>query len=150
MQAQTHQTHLAEAVCPGRRLDPRRWALAGAGLCCVGMGAVGVFVPGLPTTIFLIVASWCFAKSCPPMERWLQRQALFRPYTRYLDPSASMPMRARLTAMGVMWLAVLCSGYVFWTRDLLHYAGAPLAIAGVAATVAILRFRRGVPSAEGN
>ncbi len=134
----------AEAVCPRRRLDPRRWALAGAGLLCVAMGAVGVFVPGLPTTIFLIIASWCFAKSCPPLERWLKEQILFRPYTRYLDPAATMPRRARVMVLCFMWTAVIVSGFLFWTRGLLGYAAVPLAIAGLIATISILRFRRGL------
>jgi len=42
----------------------RRWLLAGAGVVAVGLGGLGVFVPGLPTTIFLIIASYCFARSC--------------------------------------------------------------------------------------
>ena len=131
-----------EAVCPRRRLDPRRWALAATGLLCVAMGAVGVFLPGLPTTIFLIAASWCFAKSCPPLERWLKELKLFKPYTKYLDPSVAMPRRVRVTILCIMWTAVLGSGVLFWMRDLLNYAAAPLLIAGLIATISILRFRR--------
>lgn len=137
------QPHAVELACPRRRWDPRRWALVGVGVCCVALGALGVFVPGLPTAVFLLLASWCFAKSCPPMERWMQRQALFRPYVRYLDPDAVMPTRARVLAMAVMWTAVSGSGYIFYTRGLLGYAAAPLALAGVIATVSIWRFRRG-------
>ena len=133
----------AELACPRRRWDPRRWALVSVGLVCVALGALGVFVPGLPTTIFLILASWCFAKSCPPMERWLQEQKLFKPYTRYLDPSVEMPTRVRVLVIGIMWAAVLGSGYVFYSRGLLEWAAAPLAIAGVIAMISIWRFRRG-------
>lgn len=141
MPDRTNPTPTSAAVCPRRRLDPRRWLLAAAGLLCVAMGAVGVFIPGLPTTIFLIIACWCFTKSCPPLERWVKELKLFRPYTKYLDPSAVMPRRARITVLCIMWTAVTASGFLFWTRDLLGYAAAPLAIAGILATVSILRFR---------
>jgi len=77
------------------------------------------------------------------MERWVQRQALFGPYARYLDPNAVMPTRARLIVIAIMWTAVLGSGYIFFARGLLGYAIAPLAAAGVVATVSIWRFRRG-------
>jgi uncharacterized membrane protein YbaN (DUF454 family) len=135
--------HPAELACTRRRWDPRRWALAGTGLCCVGMGAAGVFIPGLPTTIFLIIASWCFAKSCPPLERWLKELKLFKPYTRYLDPGSVMPMRVRWVVLGIMWTAVSVSGFVFYSRGLLPWAAGPLGLAGLMATVAIWRFRRG-------
>lgn len=124
-------------------MEPRRWALAAVGVAMLGMGTIGIFLPGIPTTIFLILASACFAKSCPPMERWLREQAIFRPYVRYLDRDAVMPRRARVLSMGMMWTAILISGVVFWKRDMIAYAGPLLLLAGVIGTVAISRFRRG-------
>jgi len=70
---------------------------------CVGLGALGVFVPGLPTTVFLIMASWLFAKSCPWLERRLIRNRLFRPYLGYLDGKTRMPRRAKAVTLAVMW-----------------------------------------------
>lgn len=127
---------------PVRRLDPRRWALAGVGVACVGMGIAGVILPGVPTTIFLIAASWCFAKSCPVMERWLLSTPIFRPYARYLDPAATMPRRARVISLAMMWAAIGASGWVFASRGVLELAAAPLVLAGALGTVAIMRFRR--------
>ncbi len=65
------------------RSRARRWLLAALGVGCVGCGAVGVVVPGLPTTIFLIAGSWCFARSCPWLEERLIRVPLFRPFLGY-------------------------------------------------------------------
>ena len=95
---------LSEAARPPLTL--RRWLLAAAGVVLVGIGAVGAVVPGLPTTIFLIGASWCFARSCPWLEERLIRIPLFRPFQRYLQPGARMPQRAVVTTLAVMWLAV--------------------------------------------
>lgn len=128
---------------PRLRMDPRRWALASCGLACLGMGTLGIFLPGLPTTVFLIAACACFTKSCPPMERWVREQAIFRPYARYLDRDAVMPRRARVISISMMWTAILISSLLFWKRDALTIAGPILLAAGVLGTVFICRFRRG-------
>jgi uncharacterized membrane protein YbaN (DUF454 family) len=83
-----------------------RWALAAIGVSCVGIGAVGVVVPGLPTTIFLIVATWCFAKSCPWMEQRLIRNRVFSPVLAYVDRTAPIPLRTKMTAIAAMWACV--------------------------------------------
>ncbi len=87
----------------------RRWLLAGLGVVCLGLGLVGTVVPVLPTTIFLITASALFTKSCPVLEAWLIRNRLFAPYLRYLDGTASMPLRARIVTIAVMWTSILVS-----------------------------------------
>ena len=96
------------AVAPAGRSAARlrRRALAAAGVVLVGIGAVGVFLPGLPTTIWLMGASYCFARSNPRLERRLIRNRFFGPYLRYLDRPASLSNRARLTATALMWCAV--------------------------------------------
>jgi uncharacterized membrane protein YbaN (DUF454 family) len=62
-----------------------RWALTVLGGFFVILGAIGVFVPGLPTTIFLIVACFAFARSCPAMETWIRSRAWTQPFLPYLD-----------------------------------------------------------------
>ena len=86
-----------------------RWLLAGLGTACVGLGALGVFLPGLPTTVFLIAASWCFARSCPWLEERLLRIPLFAPFLAYLEPGATIPRRTVTKALVVMWVAILAS-----------------------------------------
>jgi uncharacterized membrane protein YbaN (DUF454 family) len=87
----------------------RRWLLAALGVVCVGVGGVGVFVPGLPTTVFLLMASWLFARSCPWLEERLIRRPLFRPFLVHLRPGARMPRRAVITSLAMMWGAIVFS-----------------------------------------
>lgn len=68
-----------------------------------------MFLPGLPTTIFLIGASWCFARSCPWLEERLIRVPLFRPFLGYLDHGAPMPRSAVILTLIVMWAAICLS-----------------------------------------
>ncbi len=123
--------------------SPRRLALAGLGLVCVGLAGVGVVVPGLPTTIFLIAASYLFTRSCPWLEEKLIRSSLFRPYAQYLDGDRAMPRRARVSALVLMWVAVASSLAMLTVRDQLPgWLVAVIVAAAIAGTVAILTYRR--------
>lgn len=107
---------LDAAAPPVLPFTPWRVALAGVGMLSVGVGAVGVVVPGLPTTIFLIVASWCFAKSCPWLEAKLIRNRFFRPFLVYLEPGVRMPRRAKVISIALMWLFIGASCGAFLAR----------------------------------
>jgi len=99
-----------------RRFSPRRLLLAAAGIVCVGLAALGVFLPGLPTTVFLIAATYLFTRSCPWMEERLIRNRFFAPFLGYLDRSTPMPMRAKLATIVIMWFFVATSVWLLGMR----------------------------------
>ncbi|MCB1280559.1 MAG: YbaN family protein [Salinibacterium sp.] len=122
-----------------------RWAWAAFGMLCVGLGAVGAVVPGLPTTVFLMIACWAFAKSCPALERWVLNTRLFAPYAKYLDGTTPMPLKAKLIAIGLMWVSVAASGLILMSSE-----SAPAWVVGViivAATVGTVFIARWQPRA---
>lgn len=128
--------------------SPKRWVLAALGVVCVGLAAVGVVVPGLPTTVFLIAASYLFTRSCPWLEDRLIRVRWFRPYLPYLDGRRPMPRRARWIAIGLMWSAVSVSLLVTaGVGRLQPWFVAVLVSAGAIGTWVISRFRRAPASA---
>lgn len=51
-----------------------RLALAGLAVLCFALGWVGLWVPGLPTTVFWITAAYLATRSCPVIQRWIYRQ----------------------------------------------------------------------------
>jgi hypothetical protein len=122
--------------------SPRRLALAALGVLCVGLALAGIVVPGLPTTVFLIAASYLFTRSCPYLERTLVRHPVFAAYARYLDGSRAIPPRARWAAAGLMWTAVGTSLFVFHLREASAWLSALIVGAALAGSVCIARFRR--------
>jgi len=55
----------------------RRVLFVLAGLASVGMAYLGVILPGLPTTPWVLLASYCFSRSSPRLRRWLRRSPIF-------------------------------------------------------------------------
>lgn len=116
----------------------RRWLFAAVGVVSVGIGAIGAVVPGLPTTVFLLIASYCFARSCPWMEDRLLRIRLFAPYMAWIDGRQPMSRAAKAAALTMMWVAVSISFVVLRSRGLLPLWGAMLLFTAAAVgTVAI-------------
>lgn len=119
-----------------------RWALAGVGVLCVALAAVGVFVPGMPTTVFLIAACWCFTRSCPWLEDKLVRNRFFGPFMQYLEPGAVMPMRARIITLAVLGVCVGASCALLIARERPLWVVAIVALSGVVGAVCVWRVAR--------
>ena len=83
----------------------KRRIFAGLGLVCVAVGVVGIMVPGLPGTIFLLAASYLFVRSSPRLERWLREHPKLGPYLR-LAESGAMPWRAKAISVVAMWTGI--------------------------------------------
>jgi uncharacterized membrane protein YbaN (DUF454 family) len=79
-----------------------RWVWFGAGWLAVAVGGVGIVVPGLPTTVFFIIAASCFARSSPRFERWVLELPRIGPMVRDHRAGLGMPRRAKAWAVGTM------------------------------------------------
>jgi uncharacterized membrane protein YbaN (DUF454 family) len=98
----------------------------------------------MPTTVFLILASYFFARSSPRLDQWLLTHRWFGPPLRRFRETGGMPWRAKLAALASMWLAVLISTGLLLRAS----AGAAAAVAlglAVAGTLTILFWVRTVP-----
>ncbi|MEL6984556.1 MAG: YbaN family protein, partial [Actinomycetota bacterium] len=77
-----------------------------AGLGFVAIGGVGVIVPGLPTTVFFIMAAWCFSRSSRRLENWVLNLPGIGPMVRDYRSGLGMPRRAKVAAISCIVLAV--------------------------------------------
>ena len=88
-----------------RRSAPVRVALTAVGIVSVGLGAIGIVVPVLPTTPFLLLAAACFVRASPRMHDWLLTHPRLGPYVSFVD-GGGMPARAKRNALVVLWVAI--------------------------------------------
>ena len=84
------------------------------GLLAVAIGAVGIIVPGLPTTVFFIVAAWAFSRSSPRLEAWLLALPRIGPLVHDHRDGLGMPRRAKQTAIAMIIVFV---GLSSWLLD---------------------------------
>ena len=88
------------SAAPLHRSRVVRLVWAAVGLLFVVLGGIGVVVPGLPTTGFLILAAWCFSHSSPRLEAWLLGLPRFGPLIRDYRMGLGMPRAAKRWAAG--------------------------------------------------
>lgn len=91
----------------------KRYALIAAGSLFVAVGAVGVVVPVLPTTPFLLLAAACYIRSSPRFYRWLLGNRILGRYIRDYLSGAGIPVRTKITALSLLWLTILISVIYF-------------------------------------
>ncbi len=79
-----------------------RWVLFVIGWLCVALGAVGVVMPVLPTTPFLLLAAACFDRSSPRFHRWLLSTKLFGPLIENWQRERYIEKRSKRVALAVV------------------------------------------------
>jgi uncharacterized membrane protein YbaN (DUF454 family) len=94
------------------RTGVRRWLWFGVGWCAVALGSIGIVVPGLPTTVFFIVAASCFARSSPRFEQWVLGLPHVGTLVRDYRAGLGMSRRAKGFAIGTMVLVGGLSAFI--------------------------------------
>ncbi len=110
------------------------WSAIGLG--CVALGAVGIVVPGLPTTVFFIAAAACFSRSSRRLEAWVLGLPKIGPAVRDYRAGLGMPKSARVAAIGMIAVAVAISVVVI-DRNWLRLVVLVAALVGVGAVLRV-------------
>ena len=108
-----------------------RWLLWLAGTVSLGLGILGVVLPGLPTTPFVLLAAACYAKASPRLHCWLRAHRLFGPMVRDWEEHRSLTRRTKRIAQGTMLVMVAISAWGLRERPVL------LAVVLVAALIGV-------------
>ena len=85
--------------------------LVAAGSICIVLAVLGVFLPLLPTTPFLLLASACYVRSSERLHGWLMGNRLLGGYIRNFKERRGIPVRAKVTTVILLWLPLLYSVY---------------------------------------
>lgn len=105
------------------------------GTVCVALGVVGIFLPLLPTTPFLLLAAACYARGSRRLHDWLLGHRRFGPLVRAFQGGGGLPWRAKAYTLALMWPSVLLSAYLTGTL----YAAVTLGAIATGVTVYLLR-----------
>ena len=111
------------------------------GVVCFGLGAVGAFVPGLPTTVFVLTGSYLLARGAPALDQRMRTSKLFAPYNKYLDPTVRMPRAAKAAALVGMWTSIGASGVLLRPGGASALVIVAIVLSGIAGTWMIVVFR---------
>jgi uncharacterized protein len=108
-----------------------------AGLICVGLGAIGIVLPILPTTPFLLAAAACFCKSSERMYNWLLNNRWFGKYIRNYREGRGLTVRTKITALTVLWVTIGVSTVFFLNRLLPPQLVLPMQLVMIAVAVGV-------------
>ena len=106
-----------------------------AGVISVALGTVGIIVPLLPTTPFLLLAAACFVRSSDKLYLWLTNHRLFGSYIRNYREHRAVTWQTKVFTLLLLWAAIGYSGIAVVNSWLVR---AVLLVIAVAVTVHVL------------
>lgn len=100
-----------------------RYFCLSLGILSLCLGVIGIFLPLLPTTPFLLLSAALFFRSSPRMYQWLLSHRKLGPYIRSFREERSIPLRAKVISLSLLWITSLhCMLFLlpaYWMKGLL-------------------------------
>lgn len=84
-----------------------RWWFFTIGWIMVASGVIGIVIPGLPTTVFLIIAAWAFSRSSVRFQMWLWNHRILGPSVRNWHQHRVIPLRGKILAVTTMVASIV-------------------------------------------
>lgn len=89
-----------------------RYAYLVGGILLVAIGVIGIFLPVLPTTIFLILASACFVKSSPKANEWLRNHKILGVYLKNYQDKSGLTIKSKVINIIFLWITISVSAFL--------------------------------------
>ncbi len=83
-----------------------------SGFLLVAIGIIGIFLPLLPTTIFLILASACFLKSSPQANEWLRNHKILGIYIKSYQDKTGLTVKSKIINILFLWITISISAFL--------------------------------------
>jgi uncharacterized membrane protein YbaN (DUF454 family) len=107
---------------------------AGAGIICIILGAIGIVTPVLPTTPFLLLATFLFSRSSPKMNKFLLENRVFGKYLSNYFNNKPIPIKQKVISILFLWAGL---GSTFYFADLPLWVTVLLVFIGIAVSIHI-------------
>ena len=111
---------------------PVQILLITTGTFFVGVGIVGIFIPILPTTPFLLISAALYARSSKRFYNWLVNNKIFGRFIKNYREGKGIPLRLKIITITLLWITIGCSAVfaidIFWVRIMLIIIAAGVTI----------------------
>ena len=108
LEAQTEETDPIQLL----KNPLTRALLLALGHLSVALGVIGIALPLLPTTPFLLLAAWCYSKSSEKFHTWLLTNRWFGEYIRNYKEGKGIPQKTKILALSFLWTTILLSAFL--------------------------------------
>ncbi len=127
----------------GNKLTNIIWVIAGT--ISLAFGIIGIVLPLLPTTPFLLLSAACYCRGSEKMHTWLLEHKLFGRYIRDYQEKRGIRKKAKITAIVTMWASILlCAWYLGYSEimpDKILYVQILLIIIASGVTIHLLKLK---------
>jgi len=120
----------------------KKWMLIALGSLSLGLGVLGIFLPLLPTTVFLLISAACYARSSKRLYDWLLNHKWFGPYIRNWREHKAIPQKSKIIILALLWGTLLVSGLFATDLTVIRFA---LLVVGAGVTIFITRMKTLTP-----
>ena len=126
-----------------RKIDKKsnqlfRGILIIAGTIFLGFGIIGIFLPILPTTPFLLLAAACYARSSKRFYNWLMKNRWFGTYIKNYREGRGVPLKDKVFTISLLWITILASVFFIISNFLIEII---LIIIAIGVTIHILTIK---------
>ena len=119
------------------------WIIGGT--LCVGLGALGVLLPVLPTTPFLLLAAYCYGRGSERFHHWLVHRSWLGSYIRNFQSGRGVPLKQKVLAIALLWLTI---GATIGFTVLAWWVKAALVLVAAGVTVHLVRMKTWRPESS--
>lgn len=94
----------------------KRLAYSALGLLTTGLGILGIFLPGLPTTVFILIALWAFSQSSPRLHNWLVKLPILKETLKEIErfqKEKNLPLSTKLVSQSAAWVSCIACTVIF-------------------------------------
>ncbi len=121
-----------------KRRKMQKKLMVAAGWSSVGLGILGMFLPILPTTPFILLAAWLFCRSSKSAEQWLLNHKIFGKIVENYRTNKGIPLHVKIIAISTLWGTMAYS--IFWVVEPL-WLKILLGTIATGVTIHILRYK---------